>query len=434
MKYEIKEPGFWGKTVYIYEGGYVKKPGFWGQNVYKIDGNYIKEPKFLGKTLFYIKGNSITEPKMFGRELYSIKGNSIYQGRNLLYEIKEVGSKGIAPIISTPTTDTKKSEPSPTVSVGVTIKVEEHFDRPEYNELLAYRTFFSKHKTVMTPDKQQAYSNWALGSCGVENPKKLHKELFDLGFYSKANIEDTLSQCKVSEIQECVKSLGITVKGKKNEIIQQISENSSIDDVNRVLGAVYYSTNEKAATYLTEHQIEYDYYDLDDETLSLEEYLQKRKTFSKNDLRWQSYTNELRTDKTGFGRNAYDKMHDLLVEEGKMKDALLCMLKVLFLEFNDIENYERMKPLISSPDDELLKEHMVCMVDYGETMEELKDYFDNAMVDKIYSEMFPNFQPCSKKLFIEIVKSMFDGTFRGKMEDYEKKLTRAFKAAFREKL
>ena len=440
MKYEIKTPGFFGKVVYIYENNYVKEPGFFGKTIYKVDENRIKEPGFFGKTIYIIDGNNIKEPKYFGKIIYTIRNNAIYQGRELLYNIvaiDKVGKKAneadalinlLENKVDNTYITTEKEEPK--IKVGISAGYVVTYDKPEYNQLLAYKTFFEKHRTVKDPSKQENYSSWALSCCGVENPKKLHKELFNNGFYSPANIKDTLNQFKLSELKECAKSLNISIKGCKKDIINQISQNARLEDINNYFDVVYFSVNTTADDFIKEHQIEYDYYDLDDETISLQEYINKRKNFSKNDLKWQSYQNELKNDTIRFGRNAYHEMFNLLYEEKKYKDALLCLLRILFLDFNDIENYYKFKKLNISKNDELIADHQIFLItSYDDVMEELKDYFDSSMVDEVY-KMFTSSQSCSKELFKEIIYSMFKGTFKENMIKYEKILSKAFRNSF----
>ncbi len=62
---EIKEAGFFGKTIYVIKGNEIKEPGLFGKTVYVIKGNEIKEPGLFGKTLYTINGNSITYAKTF---------------------------------------------------------------------------------------------------------------------------------------------------------------------------------------------------------------------------------------------------------------------------------------------------------------------------------------------------------------------------------
>ncbi len=63
---EIKEPGFFGKTIYVIKGNEIKEPGFFGKTVFVIKGNEIREPGFFGKTVYVIKGDEIRTPGWFG--------------------------------------------------------------------------------------------------------------------------------------------------------------------------------------------------------------------------------------------------------------------------------------------------------------------------------------------------------------------------------
>lgn len=63
---EIKEQGFFGKTVYVIKNNEIREPGLFGRTVYVIKGNEIKEPGFLGKTVYIIDGDTIKTPGIFG--------------------------------------------------------------------------------------------------------------------------------------------------------------------------------------------------------------------------------------------------------------------------------------------------------------------------------------------------------------------------------
>ena len=56
---EIKEPGIFGKTIYVIKGKEIREPGILGRTAYIIDGKEIKETGFGGKTLFIIEGDKI---------------------------------------------------------------------------------------------------------------------------------------------------------------------------------------------------------------------------------------------------------------------------------------------------------------------------------------------------------------------------------------
>lgn len=72
---EIKEPGLFGKTVYVIKGNEIKEPGWLGKTVYIIDGDKIKEPGFFGQTVYVIKGEEIRTPGWFGTTVAKTKAD-----------------------------------------------------------------------------------------------------------------------------------------------------------------------------------------------------------------------------------------------------------------------------------------------------------------------------------------------------------------------
>lgn len=72
---EIKEPGLFGKTVYVIKGNEIKEPGFFGKTVFVIKGNEIREPGLLGRTVYVIKGDEIRTPGFFGQTVAKTKND-----------------------------------------------------------------------------------------------------------------------------------------------------------------------------------------------------------------------------------------------------------------------------------------------------------------------------------------------------------------------
>jgi len=72
---EIKEPGLFGKTLYVIKGNEIKEPGWLGKTVFVIKGNEIKEPGLLGRTVYVIKGDEIRTPGWFGETVAKTKAD-----------------------------------------------------------------------------------------------------------------------------------------------------------------------------------------------------------------------------------------------------------------------------------------------------------------------------------------------------------------------
>ena len=92
---------------------------------------------------------------------------------------------------------------------------------PEYNEVLVFYTFLSKYPTIKAPSdlRECDYPHFMFSNIGIEVVGKVHKELFDKGFYAKAGNRDALVNLKVGEIREIIGKLGLSIKGKKEDLI-----------------------------------------------------------------------------------------------------------------------------------------------------------------------------------------------------------------------
>ena len=91
---EIKEPGIFGKTIYVIKGKEIREPGFFGRTAYIINGNEIKETGFCGKTLFVIEGDKIK--KYYKNSFLGDVLNTMYTAQkntNIEKEKSETSSK-----------------------------------------------------------------------------------------------------------------------------------------------------------------------------------------------------------------------------------------------------------------------------------------------------------------------------------------------------
>ena len=76
-----------------------------------------------------------------------------------------------------------------------------------------------KYKTTETK-----FPGYLTHTYEVTNPQKMLKDLQSRGFIDIGNAKDILPNYKVSELKEFASSLGVEVKGKKDDIISQLSE------------------------------------------------------------------------------------------------------------------------------------------------------------------------------------------------------------------
>ena len=120
---EIKEPGLFGKTVYVIKGNEIKEPGFLGKTVYVIKGNEIKEPGLLGRTVYVIKGDEIRTPGWFGNTVARTKSDGTVRYNKSTEEPASHKASGIG---STGSASSRNDEP--TLTTAEPFVVEESLD------------------------------------------------------------------------------------------------------------------------------------------------------------------------------------------------------------------------------------------------------------------------------------------------------------------
>lgn len=431
MRITICKKNLFGTEVaYIYENGVVRTPGIFSNIVYVIRGNHVCEPGLFGKVIALIKGNAIVETGLFGKTLFTFTDDAVMQGNRIVYTLKTEGMP------ATTQKETQKSVSNnsiglstssiPSINYEAGIKITKpEFEIPEYNEVKAYSKFFNKYKIVRESRymTEEQYAKWELMNCGVENPKKLHEELENEGYYRSADAKETLSLYKVGELQDIAKQHGIVVKGKKESIIEQLAGQVTVEDISKIMGENVETISEKALDYLEEHSVDLEYYSLGDDSISLEEYKRKRKTYSRNDMEWQKLTNDVMNDKEGYGRNAYYRMGIFLEREGKNKDALDKYLRVLYLDVNGVAEYVRWAK-IGKPKDVLDDFVIIIAPGLVKDIMNLKEYYSVEMVDRIYEHPI-SCRTCSKSMFTNMLEMIMTDKFDS--FEYEKKLTIEFK-------
>ena len=434
MRIEIKEPGWFGKTVYVYENNAVRKPGLFGSTVYVIKDGYVCKPGLFGARLYQIKGNSLVEPDklFFAKTIYTFDKNGVYQNGKMLYKLvaeekKETKQSNVS---SSPTS----MDYEPTITTTLSIAVKEHtpFDDVVYIESRAYCRFLKKYQIIRNPEyiQDNMYAKFELGLIGVENPKKLHKELVKKGFYEPCDLKEMLSLYKVSELKNVANKIGIKATGKKENIINDIAEHSSISIVEKILNEKVSRVSDIGKKYLEDHKVEMEYYDLGDGELTLEEYLEKRKKFSYNDMRWQKCQKDLKRDVNGYGENAYTEMAYVLEDEEKFEEALKLHIRSLYICVNGIEEYSRLKE-VGFPSDLMQDSLIIIGTCKTNSIAKLKEYYKPEMLDEVLEFHIP-FKAVDKSMFSKMLQEILNETYEDMT--WEKKITSNFKKKLKESL
>lgn len=327
------------------------------------------------------------------------------------------GSISLKVEVSTPVNSTRELESY--VRNGITYRVFEKTEGgyrmttsvPEYNEVLVFYTFLSKYPTIKAPSdlRECDYSHFMFSRVGIEVVGKLHKELFDKGFYEKAGNRDSLVNLKVGEIREIIGKLGLSIKGKKEDLIDGLISQADEYELKTLMNSQYYKVSEYGQKWMSDHELEYEYYTSEKEYSSFESYKRVRSKKSLDDIRLEESLKEIATDKVDFGRYAYDSVISILKKKGDNRGIVVCYLKELLIDMSGALNYDGWRRCNFARD--IIREANI--VEFSpyllRTFPTLKDFYEPSMIEEAYSIKLP-INACSTEDFRDIAEMMLDGT------------------------
>lgn len=296
---------------------------------------------------------------------------------------------------------------------------------PEYNEVLVFYKFLSKYPTIKAPSdlRECDYPHFMFSKVGIEVVGKVHKELFDKGFYEKAGNRDALANLKVGEIREIIGKLGLSIKGKKEDLIDGLISQADEYELKTLINSQYYKISEHGQQWMNDHELEYEYYTSEKEYSSFESYKRVRSKKSLDDIRLEESLKEIATDKVDFGRFAYDSVISILKEKGDNRGIVVCYLKELLIDMSGALNYDSWKRC-NFERDIIQETNRILFTPYLlKTFPALKDYYEPSMIEEAYSIKLP-INACSIEDFRDIAEMMLDGTMdETTRKEYQTKLS-----------
>lgn len=297
---------------------------------------------------------------------------------------------------------------------------------PEYNEVYVFYTFLQKYPTIKKPElvRECDYAHWMFARIGIEVVGKVHKDLYEKGFYCKAPNRNILSTMKVGEIKAVIEKLGLNIKGKKEDLIDDLISQVDEDTLASMLDQSVCTISAFGKQWMKEHELEYDWYSADEEFPTFDDYKRKRGGKSKDELLREQCIHEIQTDKRQFGRYAYDTLISFLEREGNMREVVVCYLRELLIDMSGAMCYDDWKRV--DFDKEIIRECSDIMFTpfLLQTFPKYKAYYVPEMINEAYALKLP-INACSIDDFRDIAEMMFDGTMdETTQKQYQSRLER----------
>ena len=303
------------------------------------------------------------------------------------------------------------------IEVGASVHEETTIFSEPYNEVKAYVEFMDKYSLIDAPEThspiEYVYFQFLnAGLHGVPDVRKCHEELFNKGFYEECDSPmDFLTEMTFSELRELAKELGLKAKGKRVVIQDAIAKVTTYGQLKSILGYGMYHPSKKADDYKKEHQIEIEYYfQLKDQSVSLEDFAEARKTESLDDINFPSYKKAARQDEFYFGTSEYKWIAEYYRRKGKLKRTAEFYLKVFLIELSGVQlnnvNWHDFKKYHVTPENWKFW-NIEIDDDVVEKIHDLKNEIDETLLSKVTGTRLP-FNACPPNLFNQIIDLIKD--------------------------
>lgn len=322
------------------------------------------------------------------------------------------------------------AELTTTVTVSKPESAEELF-MAEYNEEFAYLTFIDKYPAikVSTLLTEGDYPHWMWMSRGVKEVHKLHAELEGKGMYCPADPAHFVSIYKAGKLREIASAAGVAVKGKKEDIQQQLAAALTTDQLEKYSGDKVEMVSPLGKSYMQERQLKWEYYCSEFyPDKPFEAYAEERKGKSLEDMELESINREIKSDKESYGRNAYYSRSGIFEKREDHERALIDLLTVLRIDLSGVCAYKAIKEFGDEFRDPSNSEISFAPGLLKE-IESKKQWFKPSMIETVYRIKLP-LDATDQLLFMEIITKLFSGTLtKENLGEYENNLKVRFAEA-----
>lgn len=263
--------------------------------------------------------------------------------------------------------------------------------------------------------KSKDYVGYLNYECGITNPDIYHRQLINEGYYELSSFSEKLEQLKLPELKAILQDNNLPTKGKKAELIKLIVEEIPENKVNLSKEEMY-SLSEKGRCFLEENKNFVELHRYKNYQISLEDYYNATKDDKYkrnfNDVAWQIFNERtlLYQQNNEYSSERYNYFHmaNLLLTEGKKEHALQLFLYCLVIDLSGVESInmiELYKSRIYNKKEFLEHLEYNCLIpSLINQIVELKECYDESMIEEAYSQMYLPFNVSTLEYIKELIK------------------------------
>lgn len=197
------------------------------------------------------------------------------------------------------------------------------------------------------PHPKDGYPGFWWFEYGIRNVDARLKSLEERGFIRISSPSESISSLTTTQLKEILKSCGLPINGKKNDLVQRIRNNLSNDDLSDYISECKYILTDLGKSELSEN--EYIPYLHKKKALGITVWqinsrISKEVNWQKHfrDMLWREFSTQcqqhIKEQNYGFYRNTRFEMAMFLKEEQKYYDAIALLSEVAFWDLTGCGN------------------------------------------------------------------------------------------------
>lgn len=304
------------------------------------------------------------------------------------------------------------------------IKNEYDFSHLLYYGNYACVNFLEKYKLQNKVLSNNEYPELWKTEFGISDTHLFHRMMIDEGYLEKTPMNISLQTHSLEEIQEFAKQMDLSPSGTKEEILQRLDLNVSLEDMQKHFSVEEtYSLSMKGKTFIANHEDLLKLYHAKNRYhVDYNEYAAIQSTNKDEDyytILWKVMTKRFQTHATNteydLVQKEYLNMYRLFIDQDRKNDALVALLNYLFMELNVfpetfiyIEKFNRSSMTVP---DFLAEETVpICKVriDIMDDILQLKEFYNPKTAQGISDSNISYY--INSERFLEILQQLFDKT------------------------
>lgn len=303
---------------------------------------------------------------------------------------------------------------------------------PEYQGDYAKAIFLDAYQSAKPIYPKEKYQSYLLYECGIKDASTYHHDMIKEGYLVESSKKELIRALRVVDLKEILKQANKPVSGKKEVLVQRVTDLDDFNFLNQFYSEQCYSISEKGKQFLKDHE---DYLLLHKNhtwCIDREEYDTKKKSgksfyeciieILKERIQEDPYEN----------RNAYYSLAQIYGLLGQLKLSLKMLLYVLYFDISGLDCLHQLEFEFEQTQlEESFDAYVMFVPLIIHMIKELSDEYEDTMIDEIYNDELP-MGICNKKLFLECVHSILNDSFNA--EETMKKLRRSYHKKIKESM